>query len=203
MRNVFGRLFCRAVLAAALAHAAGSAGAATYNLGALPTDGTVRTFYQSTRSGGSTDTYNFTLTQAVDAGAASEFLRFETVWASFDTVNDLFRGSNLSGGRIAVNDDNRYTRCGSYWCSTISVGADPGRRSTVVPSLAAGDYSLRVRGYSGATGDYRLTITSRQDVPVITPEPEASELSAVPLPASGLLLVGGLAGVAAWRRRKA
>ena len=189
--------------------------AATFDLGVLPTDGTTLVFTQTTRTGDTRDIYNFTLAEQIDKGTLTEFLRLETVAASFDTVIELFDASDMGGRRISASDDNYETECGDFYCSTISAGNDPGAGAMRLAALPAGDYSLLVRGYAEAVGDYTLEITSLLD-----DDPSALLLSAgphggavasraaqpahVPLPASALLLLGGLAAAAgALRRRSA
>jgi hypothetical protein len=198
-----------AAVGAILAMGGGGAAAATFDLGLLPTDGTTLALTGTTRASDRRDIYNFTLAESIGRGALTEFLRLETVEASFDTVIELFDAADLGGRLIAVSDDNRYTPCGRFFCSTISAGSDPGPVDMVLPGLSAGDYSLLVRGYAAAFGDYTLEITSRQDAPVgpallsapLQAAPASAPPSPVPLPAPALLLLGGLAAAAALRWR--
>ncbi len=204
------RVFAAAAVASALGLA--PAPAATFDLGVLPTDGATLSFTGTTRAGDASDIYTFTLAERIDKGTLTEFLRLETVAASFDTVIELFEAPDRGGRRISASDDNYETECGGFYCSTISAGNDPDASDMRLAALPAGDYALLVRGYAGAVGDYTLEISSLLDA-----SPDAAPLSAgsqggalagraaqpspVPLPAPALLL-GGLAAAAAVLRRR-
>ena len=184
--------FARSLVAAgAVSGALGATAvsAATFDLGVLPTDGNTLSFAGTTRAAGAEDVYNFTLAETIQGGDLPDFLRLETVAASFDTVIELFDARDLGGKLIAASIDNGLTPCGAGECSTIHAGGGQAPFEMGPDVLAAGDYSLRVRGFAGAFGDYTLEVTNLQVAPV-------------PLPAPALLLLGGLAAAAAALRRR-
>ena len=203
--RVNGAHFTAAFLSATVVLGAASAPATTFDLGVLPTDGATLSFTGTTRAGDASDIYTFTLAEQIDKGTLTEFLRLETVAASFDTVIELFEAPDMGGRRISVSDDNYETECGGFYCSTISAGNDAGAGDMRLAALPAGDYALRVRGYAEAVGDYALEITSLLDPPLSAAPARASaaaQLAAVPLPAPALLLLGGLGAALRLRRRR-
>lgn len=166
-----------------------TAQATTFNIGAMPFDGTTLSFTGDTTDG--PDIFNFTLPVDVD-GISSYWLHMETGSADYDTWIELYSGFNLSGVQLAFDDDstNTFGPCasGNYQCSSIGAGNDQLERDYGVNAtpLPAGDYSLEVKGYYNSVGNYELRITS----------------ATIPEPGTLVIFGLGLAGLAVARRRK-
>lgn len=99
----------------------------------------------------------------------------------FDGSDCSVGSANNENGRLArfILDDGVNPALMIDFTSSVAAGTN------IFSNVAAGNYTFTIDGISGAAG-------SAYDIAI----------SAVPVPAAGLLLLGGLGGLAALRRRK-
>ena len=166
--------------------AATGASAATINVGEVSGSFSAGGSLES----GGMDVYNFSIAD----GGSYLTINVGADGSDIDTHIGLY---NSDGYRVARNDDG-----GRGLNSRLRFGGTSSR-----DMLAAGDYTLAVSSFwtdftrlfrnitpgDGQGGDYFVRI--RTDAP-------ETDVAAVPLPAGGLLLLTGLLGLAAARRKR-
>ena len=181
----------------------------SYNLGALPSDGTLVT-NSGTNVAGGLDFYDF----SVGAGVAGpgDYLNIQGIDPlTGDNIDTEFGLFDSAGVLVAFDDDGQESAFGGLY-SMLSFGADD-PLTPAVPSgsdatpgedgltLAAGAYTLVLGGYNSNFDLLTIGVSTLADVVAGTSAGDYDiQFSYVPEPTTAVLL--GLAGLIGLRRRR-